>query len=124
MTVSSPKSNSTLESPAPVAPRSHQKPQADLYTILLVFALIAVLVAILYLYLYMKSYNFEAKGGPAVTINSGARVDEESGRVGEWETGRRGDLAQLLLPRFSRLSTPLSPNLPLSPSYCPTVSYS
>ena len=72
MIVSPQKSNSTLESPTPVAARPHRKPQADLYTILLVLALVAVLVAILFLYLYMKAYDFETRrrpvggdGGPA-----------------------------------------------------------
>jgi hypothetical protein len=70
MIVSAQKSNSTLESPTPVAARPHRKPQADLYTILLVLALLAVLVAILFLYLYMKSYEFKTAGGPSVTMVS------------------------------------------------------
>ena len=50
--------------------RPHRKPQADLYTILLVLALLAVLVAILFLYLYMKSYEFKTDGGPPVAMVS------------------------------------------------------
>ncbi len=70
MTVSPQKLNSTLESPTPVAARPHRKPQADLYTILLVLALLAVLTAILFLYLYMKSYSFEQNASPPVTMVS------------------------------------------------------
>ena len=70
MTVSPQKSNSTLESPTPVAARPHRKPQADLYTILLALALVAILVAILFFYLYMKLYNNEIKGGPAVAMTA------------------------------------------------------
>lgn len=68
--MSTPKLNSTLESPTPVAARPHRKPQADLYTILLVLALIAIVVAIVFLSLYMKAYNFEIKGAPPVTMVS------------------------------------------------------
>jgi hypothetical protein len=68
--VSTPKLNSTLESPTPVAARPHRKPQADLYTILLVLALVAILVAILFLYLYMKAYEFKTTGAPPVTMVS------------------------------------------------------
>ena len=70
MTVSPQKSNSTLETPTPIVTRSHRKPQADIYTILLVLALLAVLTAILFIYLYMKSYNFDAKGAPPVALAS------------------------------------------------------
>ena len=45
-----------------------RKPRADLYTILLVIALLAILVAILFLYLHMQSYNFEFKAGPPVAM--------------------------------------------------------
>ncbi len=45
-----------------------RKPRADLYTILLVIALLAILVGILFLYLTMQSYNFETKGGPPVAM--------------------------------------------------------
>lgn len=68
MIVSRQKSNSTLESPTPVAPRATRKPQADAYTFLLVLALVAVLVAILFLYLFMKAYDFKTGGGPATVM--------------------------------------------------------
>lgn len=51
------------------------KPRADLYTILLVIAMLAILVAILFLYLHMQSYNFETKGGPVAMI---------AARLGAW----------------------------------------
>jgi hypothetical protein len=46
----------------------YPKPRADMYTVLLVIALLAILVAILFLYLHMQSYNFELKPGPAVSM--------------------------------------------------------
>jgi hypothetical protein len=67
MTVSAQDLNSTAESPAPTVPRAHRKPEADVYTILLVLALIAVLVAVLFLYLFMKGYDFKADP-PAVAM--------------------------------------------------------
>jgi hypothetical protein len=66
MTVSLQNPNS-IESPAPAVPRAHRKPEADVYTILLVLALIAVLVAVLFLYLFMKAYDFKADP-PAVAL--------------------------------------------------------
>jgi hypothetical protein len=44
-----------------------RKPRSDLYTVMLVIALLAILTAILFLYLHMQVYNFEFKGGPAVS---------------------------------------------------------
>ena len=46
----------------------YRKPRADLYTVLLVIALLAVLIGILFLYLEMDTYDFKFKGGPAVTM--------------------------------------------------------
>jgi len=46
----------------------YRKPRADLYTVLLVLALLAVLVGILFLYLEMDTYDFKFKGGPSVTM--------------------------------------------------------
>lgn len=73
MTVSLPKSSETPEALAPVldtapapAEQQYRKPQADMYTVLLVIALIAVLIGILFLYLEMGTYQFEIQGGPAV----------------------------------------------------------
>jgi len=66
--VSPQKSSNALESPPPVAARSHRKPQADLYTILLALALVAVLVAILFLYLFMKIYS--QAGAPPMAMAS------------------------------------------------------
>ena len=61
MTVSPPKSSNNPGG-------TFRKPRADLYTILLVIALLAILVAILFLYLHMQSYNFELKAGPPVAM--------------------------------------------------------
>ena len=70
------KSSKTQEAPAsaldPVpAPAGHyRKPHADLYTVLLVVALIAVLIGILFLYLEMGTYEFKFQGGPPVGMAS------------------------------------------------------
>jgi hypothetical protein len=58
MTVSSRNSNNP--------PGFTRKPAADLYTVLLIFALVALLVGILYLHLEMKAYNYKAATGMTV----------------------------------------------------------
>jgi len=69
--VSLPNSTSTLESPTPArSAGSYRKPKADLFTVFLVLALIAVLLGILFLCLYMSDYDWKLKGGPAVAMQS------------------------------------------------------
>lgn len=74
--MSLPKSSETQEAPAsaldpvPAPAEQYRKPQADLYTVLLVIALIAVLVGILFLYLEMGAYEFKFQGGPVVGMVS------------------------------------------------------
>ena len=46
----------------------YRKPRADVYTVLLVIALLAILLAIVALYAEMTVYNFELRGGPPVTL--------------------------------------------------------
>lgn len=63
--MSTPKSTNSLE--APISPTvSHRKPKADVYTILLVVALLAVLLGILFLYLFNRDYEFKYDGAPNV----------------------------------------------------------
>jgi hypothetical protein len=58
-----------LQTPTPVSSAgSYRKPKADLYTVFLVFALIAVLLGILFLCLYMSDYDWKLKGQPAVAM--------------------------------------------------------
>jgi hypothetical protein len=66
--VSPQKSSNTLEAPVRAPSGPHRKPKADLYTVLLAIALLAVLVAILFLWLEMRSYEFKSKGAPAVPM--------------------------------------------------------
>ncbi len=47
----------------------YRKPRADLYTVLLVFALIAVLLGILCLYFENEMYDWDHKGGPTASAN-------------------------------------------------------
>jgi hypothetical protein len=71
--VSPPNSTSTLQTPTPArSAGSHRKPKADLYTVFLVVALLAVLLGILFLCLYMNDYNWQLKGAPAVTMGGTA----------------------------------------------------
>jgi hypothetical protein len=65
MTVSSRNSNNP--------PGFTRKPTADLYTVLLIFALVALLVGILYLHLEMQAYNYKAATGMAA-IPQGAPI--------------------------------------------------
>jgi hypothetical protein len=45
----------------PVAPTQYRKPKADLYTLMLVIALVAILVAIVFLCLYNGVYEWKMK---------------------------------------------------------------
>lgn len=47
----------------------YRKPRADIYTVLLVLALIALLVGILCLYLEMEMYEWKIEGGPSVSAH-------------------------------------------------------
>ncbi len=60
---------STQISPAPndLDPQVYRKPRADVYTILLVVALIAIIIATSALWLVMKEYEYKINGGPEAT---------------------------------------------------------
>jgi hypothetical protein len=66
VTVSLLKSSKTPEAlaSAPV----YRKPRADLYTVLLVIALLALLVGILFLYAENSFYEWKTKGAPAAAM--------------------------------------------------------
>jgi hypothetical protein len=49
------------------AATAYRKPGFDIYSVLLVVALVAILLAIYGLYLEMDDFKFEIKGGPPVT---------------------------------------------------------
>jgi hypothetical protein len=55
-------SEKQLPQPSPAPARRQPSPGADLYTVLLGIALIAVLVAILFVCLHMGVYEFKLKG--------------------------------------------------------------
>jgi hypothetical protein len=85
VTVSLRKSSNLQEAPAsalapdPAPAGQYRKPQADLYTVLLVVALIAVLIGILFLYLEMQTYDFKFQGGPTVGTVGMVRSHQPSG---------------------------------------------
>ncbi len=51
----------------PIGP--HCAPRPDIYTVLLVIALIALLLGLLSLYLEMNMYEWEIKGGPTASAD-------------------------------------------------------
>lgn len=46
----------------------------DVYTVLLVIALLAIIVSCVFLYLYMADYGFKIKGGPVAAVGAAASV--------------------------------------------------
>jgi hypothetical protein len=48
----------------------YRKPRADVYTVLLILALIAILLATILLYMEQERFQFEIKGGPTPTSAS------------------------------------------------------
>ena len=65
------------------ASQEYRKPRADVYTVLLVVALLMVLLATAVLWMTMKEdYNYEIKGGPNPVWHrpaAGAVFDAQSG---------------------------------------------
>jgi len=45
----------------------YRKPRPDVYTVLLVIALLALLIGIFFLYRHNARYEFKSQGAPAVT---------------------------------------------------------
>jgi hypothetical protein len=105
----------------------HRKPRADLYTVLLALALIAILLAILCLYFENKMYNWDYKGGPTVSVRGiGRQPSEEPSRFSPSANGtvpsrsahvtfRPLALAFPSRPFAPWLSTDAPPTLPLFP---------
>ena len=60
----SPRKKATEEEPA--APL-YRKPRADVFTMLLVLALLAIILAIVALWQVMQEYGYNIKGGPSVS---------------------------------------------------------
>ncbi len=57
----------TKSAASPAGPQEYRKPQADVYTVLLVIALAMLITATAALWMTMKDdYNNEIKGGPTV----------------------------------------------------------
>ena len=46
------------------APQFYRKPRADVFTVLLVIALMAILLATIVLWMVMQTYEYKIKGGP------------------------------------------------------------
>jgi hypothetical protein len=54
---------------APAEPQVYRKPAADVYTVLLSIALIALAIATTSLWMVMRGYDYTIKGGPSPTWN-------------------------------------------------------
>jgi len=52
-------------------PALYRKPAPDVYTVLLVIALLAIIVSCVFLCLYMADYQWMFKGGPKVKVSLG-----------------------------------------------------
>jgi hypothetical protein len=63
-------------------PQVYRKPRADVYTVLLSLALIAVATAATVLWLTMAQYHYEIKGGPNPTWNRPATPVQELAALG------------------------------------------
>ena len=64
------------------APEEYRKPRADVYTVLLVVALLMLVSATVALWMTMKEYNHMIKGGPNPVWNlpaAAASLDAQSG---------------------------------------------
>lgn len=59
----------------------YRKPRPDLYTVLLIVALLAILVGIVMLYLDRAEFQFKYKGAPSVSM---APVGFEHGMLDVW----------------------------------------
>lgn len=64
--IKAPKAPAAAKAKPTQAAQAYRKPQADLYTMLLVLSLLAVIGGIVFVCLEMNVYNFEFKGGPSV----------------------------------------------------------
>ncbi len=53
---------------------AYRRPQADLYTLLLTMALLAIVIAIVFLCLEMSLYEFQFKNGPPVAMMAAWRA--------------------------------------------------
>ena len=53
-------------------PQVYRKPRADVFTTLLVIALLAILLATAMLWMVMGTYEYKFKGGPPATWNESA----------------------------------------------------
>ena len=65
MSKRTPKAKAAKPAAAAAAPQEYRKPQADVYTVLLVVALLIVVIATTFLWMTMKEdYNYDIKGAP------------------------------------------------------------
>lgn len=53
----------------------YRKPRADVYTVLLILALISLLAGILCLYFELEMYQWQHKGGPTASVDRRGPVE-------------------------------------------------
>jgi hypothetical protein len=59
-----PSAKSAARQAASEGPQEYRKPRADVYTVLLVIALLFLIITTVALWMTIKEYNNEIKGGP------------------------------------------------------------
>ncbi|MHC4178138.1 MAG: hypothetical protein ACYSWU_11565 [Planctomycetota bacterium] len=79
--------SSPAESSAKKPGGPYRKPRADVYTVLLILALIAVLLCILVLYLENEMYDWDYDGAPIVSAIS---PDQRIVDSGQWMAAAAG----------------------------------
>jgi hypothetical protein len=83
--VSPQKSSNTLESPVRAPTGQSRKPKADVYTILLVLALLAILTAIAFLWMELAYYDYKTKGMAMILRGDRAvATSQRSVASGQW----------------------------------------
>jgi hypothetical protein len=59
----------------------YRKPRADVFTMLLVIALLAIFLGIWALWAYMQDYDMKYKGGPSVSMSQPAATHAFGGQL-------------------------------------------
>ena len=88
---------SSNENPIPGAAPRHRKPEADIYTVLLVVSLLAIILGIVFLYLETADYGDQkTQGGPMAYLESPAVIAPFEGSQASSRRLKRFDPCRLL----------------------------
>ena len=64
------------------APQFYRKPRADVFTVMLIIALLAILLATVVLWMVMSTYEYKIKGGPVAGQRLQLQMDPREVRLG------------------------------------------